>query len=62
MEASHRPFVTESEGSEDSFQDGDSPVCSSLCVESVLDGVSRLGGCVLAGSNASGKLQVSSDS
>ena len=58
VEAGHRPLVTESEGSEDFFQDGDSPVCSSLGAERGLDGVSRLEGCVLAGSDASGKPQV----
>ena len=55
VEAGHRPLVTESEGSEDFFQDGDSPVCSSLGVERELDGVSRLEGCVLASSDSSGK-------
>ena len=58
MEAGHRPLVTEFEGSEDFFQDGDSPVCSSLGAERGLDGVSRLERCVLASSDASGKPQV----
>ena len=58
MEAGHRPLVTESEGSEDFFQDGDSPVCTSFGSERGLDGVSRLEGCVLASSDASGKPQV----
>ena len=58
MEADHRPFVTESEGSEDVLQDGDSPVCSSFGSKRGLDGVSRLEGCVLADSDSSGKSQV----
>ena len=40
VEAGHRPIVTESEGSEDFFQDRDSPVCASLGAERGLDGVS----------------------
>ena len=43
MEAGHRPLVTEFKGSEDFFQDRDSPVCS-LGAERGLDGVSRLEG------------------
>ena len=57
VEASHRPFVTESECSED-FQDGDSPVGSPFGPGWRLDGVSRLERCVLAGSDASGISQV----
>ena len=58
VEAGHRLLATESEGSEDFFQDGDSPVCSSLGAERGLDGVSRLDGCILTSSVASGKPQV----
>ena len=58
VEAGLRPFVTESEGSEDFFQDGDSPVCFSFGSKKGLDGVSRLEGCVLASSDASGEPQV----
>ena len=53
VEAGHRPLVTESEGSEDFFQDE-----TLQSAERGLDGVSRLEGCVLASSDASGKLQV----
>ena len=58
VEAGHRPFVTESEGSEDLFQNGDSPIGSPFRSGWRLDGVSRLERCVLAGSDASGLLQV----
>ena len=58
MEAGHRPLVTESEGSENFFQDGDSPVGSPFSLSWRLDGVSRLERCVLAGSDASGISQV----
>ena len=58
VEAGHRPFVIESEGSEDFFQDGDSPVRTFFGSERGLDGVSRLEGCILASSDASGKPQV----
>ena len=57
-EAGHRPLATESECSKDFFQDGDSPVCSSLGAERRLDGIYRLEGCVLASSDASGQPQV----
>ena len=58
MEACHRPFVTESEVSEDFFQYGDSPVCASFGSKRGLDGVSRLEGCVLASFDVSGEPQV----
>ena len=58
VEAGHRPLATESEGATDILQDGDSPVCTSVSTCWGLDGVSRLEGCVLAGSNASGIPQV----
>ena len=58
VEAGHRPFVTESEGSEDFFQDGDSPVGTSFGPGWRLDGVSRLERCVLTSSDASGLPQV----
>ena len=58
VEAGHQPFVTESVGSEDFFQDGDSPVGSPFGPGWRLDGVSRLERCVLAGSDASELSQV----
>ena len=58
VEAGHRPFVTESEGLEDFFQDGDSPVGTSFGPGWRLDGVSRLERCVLPSSDASGLPQV----
>ena len=58
VEAGHRPFVTKSEGSEDFFQDGDSPVGSPLGPGWRLDGDSRLERCVLAGPDASGLSKV----
>ena len=58
MGAGNQPLATESEGSEDILQDGDSPVCASVSIAWRLDGVSRLEGCVLAGSDASGVSQV----
>ena len=58
VEAGHRPLTSESEGAADILQDGDSPVCTSVSARWRLDGVSRLEGCVLAGSDASGIAQV----
>ena len=58
LEAGHRPLATESEGSKDILQDGDSSVSTSVSTSWRLDGVSRLEGCILAGSDASGVLQV----
>ena len=58
METGHRPFATESEGSEDFLQDGDSQVSASFGSDWRLDGVSGLEGCVLASSDASGLPQV----
>ena len=58
VEAGHRPLATESEGTTDILQDGDSPVRTPVSTCWGLDGVSRLEGCVLAGSNASGISQV----
>ena len=58
VEAGHRPLVTESDGSQDIFQDGDSPIGSPFGLLWRLDGVSRLEGCVFAGSDASGVSQV----
>ena len=57
MEAGHRSLTSESEGAADILQDGDSPVSTSVGARWRLDGVSRLEGCVLAGSDASGILQ-----
>ena len=56
---SHRPLATESEGAENILQDGDSPVRTFVSSSWRLDGVSRLEGCLLVGSDASGVLQVS---
>ena len=58
MEAGHRPLSSESEGAADILQDGDSPAHTSVSALWRLDGVSRLEGCVLAGSDASGISQV----
>ena len=58
VEAGHRPLAAESEGAADILQDGDSPVRTSVSMRWELDGVSRLEGCVLAGSDASGISQV----
>ena len=58
VEAGHQPLTAESEGAEDILQDGDSPVSTSVGTIWRLDGVSRLEGCILAGSDASGLLQV----
>ena len=58
MEDGHRPLTTESEGADDILQDGDSPVSTSVGTSWRLDGVSRLEGCILAGSDASGISQV----
>ena len=54
VETGHRPFTTKAEGSEDFLQDGDSLVSASFGSDWRLDGVSRLEGCVLASSDASG--------
>ena len=58
VEAGHRPLFSESEGAADILQDGDSPVRTPVSALWRLDGVSRLEGCVLAGSDASGISQV----
>ena len=58
VETGHRPFATESEDSEDFLQDGGSPVSASFGSDWRLDGVSRLEGCILASSDASGLPQV----
>ena len=44
LEAGHRLFASESEGTQDILQNGDSPGCSSLGSARRLDGVSRLEG------------------
>ena len=59
MEASHRPFHSESSRPEVSVQDGDSPVCASVCAEWRLDGISGSKGRILESSNPSRQLQVS---
>ena len=48
VEAGHRPLATESGGSPDIFQAGDSLVGTSFGTGWRLDGVSRLEGCVLS--------------
>ena len=58
VEAGHRPLSSESESAADILIDGDSPVRTSVSALWRLDGVSRLEGCVLAGSDASGISQV----
>ena len=58
VEAGHRPLTTESGGAKDILQDGDSPVSTAVGTNWRLDGVSRLEGCILAGSDASGISQV----
>ena len=58
LETGDRSFLTESKGSQDTFQDGDSPVSSSLSSEGRLDGVSGLERCVLASSDPPGQSQV----
>ena len=58
LETGYRSFSTESEDAQDFLQDGDSPVCSSLGSTRRLDGVSRLEGCLLAGSGSSGQPQL----
>ena len=59
VEAGNRPLATEPEDSQDFLQDGDTTVGSAFGPSWGLDGVSRLEGCVLAGSDASGISQVS---
>ena len=59
MEAGNRLLTNEPEDSEDFLQDGDTPVGSAFGTSWGLDGVSRLEGCILASSNASGISQVS---
>ena len=49
VETSDRFVNPQSESLQDSLQDGDSPVCASVCTERRLDGVHRLGGRILAG-------------
>ena len=58
VEAGHRSLTSEPEGAADILQDGDSPVSTSVGARWRLDGVSRLEGCVLAGSDASRISQV----
>ena len=58
VETSHRPFHSELEDSADILQDGDTSIHSSLGASGGLDGVSGLEGCVLAGANAPGFMQV----
>ena len=59
VETSNRLIYAQSESPQDSLQDGDSPVCASVCAERRLDGVHRLEGCLLANPYTSGQLQVS---
>ena len=61
VETGHRPFHSELEDSADILQDGDTSIRSSLGSSGGLDGVSGLEGCVLAGANAPGFMQVPQD-
>ena len=58
IKAGHRAIASESEGAQNTLQDGDSPVCFSLGSARGLDGDSKLEGCLLAGSKSSGQPQV----
>ena len=58
MEASDRFVYPQSESPQDSLQDGDSPVCASVCTERRLDGFHRLEGRILAGPSTSGQSQI----
>ena len=58
VETGHRPFHSELEDSADILQDGDTSIRSSIGWSGGLDGVSGLEGCVLAGANAPGFMQV----
>ena len=59
VETSNRFVHTQSESPQNSFQDGDPPVCASICPERRLDGVHRLEGCLLPNSYPFGQLQAS---
>ena len=59
VETSDRFVHAQSESPQDSLQDGNSPVCASVCAKRRLDGVHRLEGCLLADPHTSGRLQVS---
>ena len=59
LETSDRFVYAQSESPQDSLQDGDSPVCASVCAERRLDGFHRLEGCLLANPHTSGQSQVS---
>ena len=59
VETSGRFVYAQSEGPQDSLQDGDSPVCASVCAERRLDGFHRLEGCILANPHTPGQSQVS---
>ena len=59
VEASHRSFHSEPSLPQVSVQDGDSPVCASVCAERRLDVISGSKGLILAGSYPSGQPQVS---
>ena len=59
VETSNRFVHAQSESSQNSFQDGEPPVCASICPERRLDGVHRFEGCLLANSYPSGQSHVS---
>ena len=58
VETSDRFVNPQSESPQDSLQDGDSPVCASVCAGRRLDGLHRLEGRILAGPITSGQWQV----
>ena len=58
VETGYRFVYPQSESPQDSLQDGDPPVCASVCAERRLDGIHRLEGRFLANSNTSGQPQV----
>ena len=59
VETSDRFVHAQSQSPQDSLQDGNSPVCASVCAKRRLDGVHRLEGCLLADPHTSGQSQVS---
>ena len=58
--ASNRSLAFEPQSVQDTIQDGDSPICSVVSPQRVLDGLHRPEGCIFARSDASGIQEVSS--
>ena len=58
--ASNRSFTVESQGTQNTIQDGDSPICSVVSSQWRLDGLHRSKGCISSSSNASGIQKVPS--